>query len=179
MAAPKTPPTYPFNFVMEYAGRLDPSIAKIFSPYNEPQRYTRDIELGGRRRPLVFLTERTSRDRAFRLRWKDRTDLFHEEYVRGDDGEWTRRDPLAPEPITEPDDRGLARRAESDPLDLPVKDLMRLARAGTLDGRLDELLRRESEADNNFGAARQGVLAALAQRREQVAAGRAAAPGAT
>lgn len=173
MAAPQVPPhptrDYVFLYVMEFPGRLNPAISKVFAAYNEPLRHTRDILLNGKRRPLLFLSERTSRDAAWRRHWRDVTKQFNAEYELVGEGvaaEWRPRNPLAPLPITAPDARATIppEAKREDPLALSVKDLLKLLPSGKLDEQLEELMAREVKGDNEHGAARQGVIAALAQR---------------
>lgn len=173
MAAAKGPPVpsdseFPFRHVMEYPGRLDPRISRVFPAYAEPIRRTRDVELGGRRRPLVFLTRDDSQARAHRLFWKDRTEQFKREYHlvgEGSAARWVPRDPLAPEPIREPDARTIRPAPDADLLGLSVKDLQRALATGKHDAQLDDLLTRERA---RYGGERVGAVAALSARAQVV-----------
>lgn len=177
MAAPTTPPDYAFRHVMEYPGPLNPSIGKVLAGlYVEPQRTTRDIFLLGRRRPLVFLTELTSRNRAFKLKWKDRTAAFFKEWVRAEDGTWSRVSVEEPPPIRDPGPPAAKRPPVEDPLELPVKELAKKLADGALDAEVATLFEREKAGDNPTAKPRAGAIAALAARLGVLRASPGSAP---
>ena len=69
-AARIRPPTYPFKHVLEHplCDRIDPKIPIRVSTYDEPQRQTCNVVLGGRRRSLVFIVKRHHRGPAAQTR---------------------------------------------------------------------------------------------------------------
>lgn len=173
MAAPREPVDYGFNHVLEHPGPLDPRIPFRVVAYSEPARQTRNIRLLGKQRPLVFLRDKPSRDKYFKLGWKDVTRAFHAEWEKGEDGVWRHEEPApTPAPIRAPDARqdpppappadGLAGAiAILDGEDkLSVKKLAAALATGDYDDHLQAMLKFERGKED----ARAGAVAALATR---------------
>lgn len=163
--APQIPPDYDFRWVMQHPlPHLDPRNQQLRATYAEPQRWSCDLLIGGKRRSVVCFTTEPEKERARKQGWRDVTETFRAEWKRDAAGKWAHT-PLPPTaPIREPD------KAPSPPapqenaavttlLDMPVKDLIQALATGAYDRVLAEAIRSERK-----GQGRRGALSALTAR---------------